>query len=81
MGLGAASLVYSGIRGGSNPEITDFKVNKSINLIDLIIIKLKVNEIINDLTRDQTAAQNIVNTLGVVSDLILLYSEWWRQIT
>ena len=27
VGLGAASLVYSGIRGGSNPEITDFKVN------------------------------------------------------
>ena len=56
MGLGAASLVYSGIRGGSNPEITDFKVN----------------EIINDLTRDQTAAQNIVNTLGVVSDVLYL---------
>lgn len=51
VGLGAASLVYSGIRGGSNPEITDFKVN----------------EIINDLTRDQTAAQNIVNTLGVAA--------------
>ena len=28
-----------------------------------------MNEIINDLTRDQTAAQNIVNTLGVVSDI------------
>ena len=54
MGLGAASLVYSGIRGESNPEITNFKVN----------------EIINDLTRDQTAAQNIVNTLGVVSDVL-----------
>ena len=54
MGLGAASLVYGGVRGGSNPEVTDFKVN----------------DIINDLTRDQTAAQNIVNTLGVVSAAI-----------
>lgn len=51
VGLGAASLVYGGVRGGSNPEVTDFKVN----------------DIINDLTRDQTAAQNIVNTLGVAA--------------
>ena len=48
------TTAWSGIRGGSNPEITNFKVN----------------EIINDLTRDQTAAQNIVNTLGVVSDVL-----------
>ena len=41
---------------------------KILIFIDLIIA-LKVNEIINDLTRDQTAAQNIVNTLGVVSDI------------
>ena len=51
MGLGAASVIYAAIRGPSNPNVTDFKVDS----------------IVNDLLRDQTAAENIIATLGYVS--------------
>jgi len=57
LGLGAASVIYAAIRGGANPNVTDFRVDS----------------IINDLLRDQTAAENIISTLGYASIISLNY--------
>ena len=51
IGLTAASLLYATFRAGSNPNVTDFQIDS----------------LVNDLTRDQTAAQNIISSLAYVS--------------
>jgi len=48
IGLTAASLLYATFRAGSNPNVTDFQIDS----------------LVNDLTRDQTAAQNIISSLA-----------------
>jgi len=55
--LAGATFVYGAIRGGANPNVTDFRLN----------------EVLNDLTRDQTAAQNIVLTTGYALMVSSLY--------
>ena len=63
--LVGATFVYGAIRGGANPNVTDFRLN----------------EVLNDLTRDQTAAQNIVLTTGYVSsNMIVCFNKSWTVL-
>ena len=48
------------VLGGASVAYTAFRG-------DQISSDLEVSSVVNDLTRDQTAAQNIVSTLGYVS--------------
>ena len=63
--LAGATFVYGAIRGGANPNVTDFRLD----------------EVLNDLTRDQTAAQNIVLTTGYVSsNMIVCFNKSWTVL-